>query len=235
MLPTVGLTPTSVRGARPSLTPSASSKPASPISPLLATETHSDSPSHYAAARSDEAELSGVMLSCAAADTNLTGCDAAATYGQADCSNLMLLCDLAVSSPSQNLLTSPEAASCISSTVGDPASTPTDSSGSQGRHPVCSTAGAKGNAVPHDRSRSKSGRSTAANRGMCATAVPAPAARMLTRGQAAAAAAATAHQAKAVPASSSAAASAGRKQARSLKPEAPTRRQPQRAAKPQWR
>ena len=75
----------------------------------------------------------------------------------------------------------------------------------------------------------------AANKGLRSAALPAPAAAVMTRRQAAAAAAA-AVQSEAKPASGAGAAPIKvPRQARRLKPEAPTRRQPQRAAKPRWR
>ena len=77
----------------------------------------------------------------------------------------------------------------------------------------------------------------AANSSLRSAAVPAPAPAVMTRRQAAAAAAAAAAvQSEAKPASGAGAALIKvPRQARRLKPEAPTRRQPQRAAKPRWR
>ncbi|KAL3150533.1 hypothetical protein ABBQ32_000349 [Trebouxia sp. C0010 RCD-2024] len=272
-----GLTPPSARGTRPAPTASAASKLAATAclsSPQLAAGTQSSSPCHSAAVVSAEASSSRLMLPCAAADRIQACYDHADGYGHLDCANPMPLGDLAASSPSQMLLTSPF--DTISSRTGaDPASTPINSNGRQAARPaisivnpctpaaadmspgqgrsspkpaalipstaapgptcrsaVRSTARTKSGIVQPDRLRSgPTTRSTAATTGLSMTAVAAPAPRMLTRGQAAAAT----RQAQAVPASSGAPASSGRKQKRSLKPEAPTRRQLQRAAKPQWR
>ncbi|KAL3137825.1 hypothetical protein ABBQ38_005080 [Trebouxia sp. C0009 RCD-2024] len=267
---TGGLTPPTVRGTRPSCTASASSKlavAARPSSPVVATDSQSDSPVHCVAVTSDDADLSGLMLLCAAAETSTPLPSHAGACAHLDkTAGLMLLCkaalgtpspmaptslphigssvktqggpasaltEAALSSPSQARLTPSEAAPCITNSAdGHPASTSPDTSGSQGPRLVDSTAGAKGSAVQHDRPRGRrTARSPAATTGLSITAVAAPAARMLTRGQAAAAA----RQANALSASSGAPASVVRKQARSLKPQAPTRRQPQRTAKPQWR
>ena len=74
---------------------------------------------------------------------------------------------------------------------------------------------------------------TAANRGLHSTMVPPAVAGVITRGQAAAAAAAS-RQAE-TKSATVVVPSTRTRQARSLKPEAPTRQQPQRAVKPQWR
>ncbi|KAL3137881.1 hypothetical protein ABBQ38_005133 [Trebouxia sp. C0009 RCD-2024] len=273
-----GLTPCSVRGTRPARTASAAPKLAATAclsSPQVAAHTQSSSPSHSAAVTSKEVESSRLMLPCAAAHSIQACCDAAARAGHLNCANPMLLCDLAVSSPSQTLLKSPPDSissrtgvgaaftpvnsngrqdACPASSIADPCSPAaadmspphrrrtspppaavvpsTAALGPTYRSAVPSTAGTKGGAVQHDRLRSRpTTRSTAAATGRSITAVAAPAPRMLTRGQAAVAAG----QAQVVSASSGAPASSGRKQKRSLKPEAPTRRQPQRVAKPQWR
>ncbi|KAL3150594.1 hypothetical protein ABBQ32_000401 [Trebouxia sp. C0010 RCD-2024] len=265
---TGGLMPSSFRGTRPAPTPAASSKltvAARPRSPGFATDSQSDNPVHCVAITSDD-DLGGLMLLCEAAETISPPHSNAGGSPHLDkAADLMLLCKAALGSPSlmrpsQTQLTVPEAAPGITTnTDGYPASTPNDTSGSQGPRPVHSTARGKASAVQRDRLRSRlaarsssattglsstavaapaacmltrgqAARSPAATTGLTSTAVPAPAARMLTKGQAAAAA----RQAKSMPASSGAAASTVRKQARSLKPEAPTRRQPQRAAKPQW-
>ena len=67
------------------------------------------------------------------------------------------------------------------------------------------------------------------------TRVPELAAGVMTRRQAAAAAAAAAHNGAKLASDVGAVPTKRPRQARSLKPEAPTRRQPERAARPQWR
>ncbi|KAL3137826.1 hypothetical protein ABBQ38_005081 [Trebouxia sp. C0009 RCD-2024] len=78
---------------------------ASPRSAVLATDSQSDSPARCVAVTSDDTDLSGLMLLCAAAETVSPPPSSAGGCAQLDkTTGLMLLCKAALGSPSRQVL-----------------------------------------------------------------------------------------------------------------------------------